>query len=497
MSDEVLYNNEEMTQPLQPDLWNLTLLSVKAARAAGLQYVESGKFASRREVPKYEENSQGWSTTTSGRTFGSSDAGPINWKYMFGEKKGTLTYIGIDEIPVLAAGVEQVLKISMDDPEFEKKLVRFPLGDPGSEERQGYLRSTFISFVTDIISRAEATGAYSDNELLAIYLPLERARFAEQLSGDVVVPIALTALNATEPLELAPDVWIEPLDKKMQMARAVDWQGGGRVSPYVIAAATHAVVIRDVTLDNRDPFLRWRNAEDDIDVTRVNLALQCLHIARGREAGYAQILVRPKDWADSWVHDLPAVARIGEYHRYPHRFDQAAWTQEKILVQKNVVGQLPQMFKALEGAEENVRVAARRALNTVLRSDDEDVTLDATIGLECLLGGGDKTEITHRIAQRAAAALVTEDWTPGLIYTYVKKIYSHRSAIVHGVKDKDRVRTASIQVGETKYSTSSVARWILRALLSNLLLADQAWTPRELDERILSALLPPRADSKG
>jgi hypothetical protein len=487
-----VYNNEPMNQPLQPKLWALTLPALREARAAGRLYIESGNYVLKQDRPKYEENDQGWSTTTSGRTLTSSEDGPVNWSYMFGEEKGTLSYIGIEEIPALATALETIVEFAVNDSEFESRMMALPLAHLDLEQRQRYLRSTFISFVGNIISRAEAIRADSDDELLAIYLPLEKARFADELSGDVVVPIALTALEAMQPLELAPGVFIEPLDIPMQIARAVDWQGSGRVSPYVIAAATHAVVIRDVTIDNRDPFLRLRNAEDAIDLARVNLALQCLHIASGRRAGYAQVLVRPKDWADRWHHDLPAVARVGEYHRYPHRFDEGAWNQEKVPVQEQVTARLPQMYKALDGAEENVRVAARRALSTVLRSDDEDETLDAAIGLECLLGGGDKTEITHRIAQRAAAALA-DDWKPDFIYGCVRKVYAHRSAIVHGVKERERRKTASIELDGTKYRTSTVAQWLLRMLLTNLLLADKAWTPQELDERILIALRPPQS----
>lgn len=484
-----------MNEPLQPELWTLTLPAIRAARAAGLRYVESGRYVSRREVLKYEENAKGWSTTVLGSTTSPSSDDPINWSYMFGEKKGPLIHIGIDEVPELSKAVEQVMNRSMADAEFERRMSGFPFGDPGSEERGRFLQIGFVGFITDIISRAESTAADSDAELLASYLPFERARFADRLSGDLVVPIALTALDATKPLELATDVWIEPLDQNMQRARAVDWRSGGRVSPYVIAAATHAVVIRAVTVDNRDPYLRRRNASNDIDVTRVNLVFQCLHIASGRSVGYAQILFRAKDWADSWNEDLPAINRIGEYHRYPQRFDQGAWNDDKILVDKDVMDSLPKMFKSIEDAEENVRVAARRALNAVLRSDDEDETLDATIGLECLLGGGDKTEITHRIAQRAAAVLAAEGRDPDVIYAHVKKIYAHRSAIVHGGKDNTRAKTALIEVDGTKYSTSSVARWILRILLSNLLLAERMWTPQDLDKRILSALLPSRSDS--
>jgi hypothetical protein len=51
--------------PLRPDLWAVTLPAVRAARTKGLEHIASGRYFSKMDVPKYEENKYGWSTTTS------------------------------------------------------------------------------------------------------------------------------------------------------------------------------------------------------------------------------------------------------------------------------------------------------------------------------------------------------------------------------------------------------------------------------------------------
>jgi hypothetical protein len=45
-------------------------------------------------------------------------------------------------------------------------------GEPGSDKRKRQIKVEYVRFVTDIISRAEAMGVTSDDDLLAIYLLL-------------------------------------------------------------------------------------------------------------------------------------------------------------------------------------------------------------------------------------------------------------------------------------------------------------------------------------
>ncbi|TFB63465.1 hypothetical protein E3N86_04605 [Cryobacterium sp. Hz7] len=402
---------------------------------------------------------------------------------MFGVSVGTFAQIALDEVPELISACNVVSEIAMSDVKFEQSISLLASGEQDSVKRIEQVKFEYVRFVMHLIARAEATGAESDEDLLSIYLALERARFADELIGDLIVPIALTALKTNETFQITEDIWIEPIDADMQRARAEPILSGDRVSALVVAAATHAVVVRNVKFDNRDYFDR-RFRRNEIDLNRVDRVIQCLHIATARDTGYAQAYVRPVDWADEWEHDLPAIWKIAKYHRYPDEFDAGGWNEDKVAVSQALLDEIPVMFTALESSPANVQLAARRAMRAVLRDDDEDKTLDATIGMEALLlSNNDREEMTHRMAQRAAAAL-TADYPPQIVYGLVKKVYEHRSKIVHG-----RVRkTSMIRIEEVPYPAQDIAALLLRLLLGNLLRSENPWTPEQLDLKLLQAL---------
>jgi hypothetical protein len=137
-----------------------------------------------------------------------------------------------------------------------------------------------------------------------------------------------------------------------------------------------------------------------------------------------------------------------------------------------------------------VRLAARRLAAAQARSDEDedDRTVDACIGLEALLGEG-RDELTHRLALRAATVLATrsdEAVDARVVYGLVKKVYSHRSAVVHGsASDKHKV----IKVNGTEWSASAVAVFLLREVLRDALTGE--WTPSSLDDRLLQSLRSP------
>lgn len=471
------------SEPLQPELWRVTLPAVRAARVKGLELIATGTYVSRLDVPQYETNEHGWSTTTSRDRLVDREGSPVNWGYMFGRKRGYFAAMAWSEVPELQAAAEQIRDIALADPDFEKSISLLSRGERGSTERAEQIEFEYVRFVADIIARAEATNASSDDELRDIYLRLERARFAHELRGDVMVPIALTPLGLSEPLQVAEDAYIQPLDQATQRARAESAMYEGRVSAHVVAAATHAIVLRDVTFANAVWSLR-RFGHVELDLSRADRVVQCLHILTARDTGYAQVIVRPRDWADDWIHDLPPIWKITTLHRYPEEFDHGGWNKPQVPISEEDLQPIPQLYAALTAAGANVQLAARRAMRAVLRSDDEDETLDATIGIEALLlANNDRDELTHRMAQRGAAALAT-DYAPEVIYRLVKKVYEHRSAIVHG---RTR-RQSTINVGGQSYPAQQVAALLLKILLLNLLTADEPWTPEALDARLLAGL---------
>lgn len=238
--------------PLRPDLWQITLPAVKAARTKGLDHIASGRYVGSLSVPRYETNKQGWSTTTSDEGFFDRKGTPPNWDYMFGPTPGAFAAISFDDVPELKHAAEQVSQIGLSDERFAACISFLADAKQTVSERKDQIEFEYIRFVTDIIARAEAVGAAADNDLLDIYLRLEKARFAEVLTGDLVVPLALTSLDLPGVLQITDRVSIEPLDEATQRARAVSAMYAGRISAHVVAAATHAVVVKGVAIANAD-----------------------------------------------------------------------------------------------------------------------------------------------------------------------------------------------------------------------------------------------------
>lgn len=227
--------------------------------------------------------------------------------------------------------------------------------------------------------------------------------------------------------------------------------------------------------------------DEPIPLDAADLVCQALRIVTDIDVGYAQVLSRPLEWADSWVHDLPPLTTVRTLRHYPEWFDDYGWLRERNPIGRSALEALPATVAALRAAPAHVGLAARRLSLAATRPADDDRTVDACIGLEALLGDG-RDELSLRLALRAATALGTrhvDPLDPQTIYAAVKKVYAHRSAVVHGTPG-DKSRTMTLE-GRT-YVTADVAVLVLRAVLADALSRPGGWTPKTLDSALLAAL---------
>jgi hypothetical protein len=213
-----------------------------------------------------------------------------------------------------------------------------------------------------------------------------------------------------------------------------------------------------------------------------------LRIVTEVDTGYAQVLRRSLDWADRWEHDLPPLEVVATIRRYPDKFDNYAWLERPKRIRREVLNRIPEIFMALRAAKPNVRLAGRRLSLAALRDEDDDRTIDACIGLEALLGEG-RDELSHRLALRAATALGTRPtnaYDAQTTYDVMRKVYSHRSAVVHGTNG-DKSRTITLK---QEFATADIAVSLLRELLTDALTRPGGWTAKSLDSTLLAALKP-------
>jgi hypothetical protein len=475
-------------EPIHPALWETTLPAVRAAWAAGREYIASGnKYVPKIGRPQYKENDSGWPATLAPDALSISDDKLTDWSDMFGTAGGQFTRVVIEDVPVLSSAIDHVVALAEADGEFAQGINPFAHSE-NVEWRESQLRFDYQkNIVAAMIARAEALGVESDDDLLGIYMQLERARYWCELVGDFVAPVQLTDFGDDERIDLGADVHIERLTRDLQCARAPKFVYSREVNPYLTTAATHAVVVRDVKIDNSTYGRRVLGGLYGIpvinpgDVAKVDRAIQAIHVITENPTGYTQTFVRPDGSADRWTADLPPVSNVQEPNNFPPE-TTAGWNVAREPIERNLIGELQPAFAALTTAPKFVGLAARRSIRAMMRTNDEDRALDATIGIEALLLDN-SPELKFRMALRAAAALC-DDYHAAAIFALAKNVYDHRSEIAHGAE----IKKATFEYDGTTWKSAEIAPFLLRALLRNYLLSTKPWTKSDLDDRVLAAL---------
>lgn len=470
-----------MSEPIWPGFWELVLRALGPAREAGRAYIDSGRYVSKVDTRKYRESDQGWPLVVGDRV---GADGPPDWSSIFSLKPGKYSNVLIDDVPPLAESIRGAVELAERNEDFATGLSYLWCVED-AERRHFYAQIEFISIVGAILGRAEALDVEDEEDLLALYLQVERGRFQSELTGDIIVPLVMTSFETADPVHLIGSYWLEPLNEELHRARALSMHHTDSVSPWIAAAATHAIVERNAIFPNTmwPPNVGRGSTPSPVPLDTVNQILECIHIATGKKSGYAQVVVRSDDWVSSsgWLGSLPHVWRAATMKAYPDEFD-GGWLRPKEPITSEDVSDIASIIAGLTQSPSNVQLAARRCLRSTFRADIEDEILDATIGIEALLSQ-DRDELTHRMSQRAAAALASE-FRADAIYNLLKQVYTQRSQIVHGSTPKN----SKVKFGDAEFWTNHIGVFLLRHLLRNYLLAEEPWTPATLDALILERL---------
>jgi hypothetical protein len=405
---------------------------------------------------------------------------------LFGPTAGELTPFSYSDVPELADLIDYVTSRT----DLAERLDLVPDQTPvPAEAAMWFVKLQAADLVLSVIDRARALGRpYDPDALLTAYQERERSILAPELDADLVAPLVLTRLELDEPLELGEDVRLERLDDAIQLARARDHYTIEAIPTVVSGAATHAVVIKGVKIDNSSWVNRmWRGGGPTIPFEKLDLVIECLRVVAHTSTGYAQVFLRPIGWADRWRHALPPVVAVGVFRRYPASFDNYGWLNSMPLVSADQLAALPKVVQSARNAGKARRLALRRLSLADLRGDDDDKLVDACIGIEALLSN-DSIEIAHKIATRGATALATRSSKPidaQKAFRMFKTVYARRSDLVHGTGKDNK---AVFELNGTKIRTSALAFILLRQLLLSLLTSDFPWSIQDLDEELMLSL---------
>lgn len=474
---------DRRTEPRNLELWNLTRAAVRALEAAADAHLASGGWRPRVPLPTVRSFNSGWPDLQRSRLFPAEDA-PTDYSALVGMTRGNFQPIAYHDVPALIALMDYVR--GRDDLRSRLSLTS---ATGNTEREEQWLTYEVTNLPLSLLDRARATGASTDDELLDLYLQREREWLLDPLPVEYVIPLTLTALDLDGRLVVDQSTRIEPLDAATQAARAPDGFSISGVPEPVVGAATHAIVLSGHQIPNPGPTPRLVSRLDEpLPLAEADLVCEALRVVTDKDVGYSQVLRRPLGWADLWVHDLPPLTTVATLRRYPERFDNYGWLREPDPIGHGVLQELPTVVAALRAAPARLRLAARRLSLATTRPDADDRTVDACIGLEALLG--DKSgELSHRLALRATVVLATRPADhpadAHAIYDLVKKVYKHRSAVVHGAPG-DKSRT--LDINGWSGPTADVAVMLLREVLADALRRPGDWRPASLDDEVLTAL---------
>lgn len=324
-----------------------------------------------------------------------------------------------------------------------------------------------------------------------IYQEWERSILLEKLPINMVVPI-LGLVFSFDWLEIGNNAFVERMGELLQLARNSRSTYTVSTHETVIGAATHSLVLRDWTIANRT-FDQRQEAMNDIaayatPILEIEKFFAALRSEISVETGYSQIVATPIGWADSWQAHLPHV-EVVTVRAYPDHFEKHSWLRTPPTIDENTCRNIAETFSVLKNPPDNRLVLAARRLNAAfLRANEEDSILDITMGLETLLTSDTRTEITYKLAMRAAGLSTIEQFeelSPEDVFKHCKRIYDYRSDVIHGSKKAEKKRIIKLSGGEA-IPIVRLGVKILRCVIRTLSHHVEYLNPEKLDKLVIS-----------
>jgi hypothetical protein len=321
----------------------------------------------------------------------------------------------------------------------------------------------------------------------AVLTPLLKRLVEPSLPIAIAVPIAMVRFDFDR-LRLAPNAFVLRMSPALQKAR---WSGKSYAASGhdgVLAAATHAFVLTGWSIPNDDYIGLARTLSERTESAReaIDALFAALRLETGLETGYAQEIRLARGWRTDHHLGRPEVFAVGA-RRYPEAFDHWGWTRDEVpLVSRDQMRRVGALHVAsTRDKGERFDLALRRLNAAMTRDDTADAILDATIGLEILLGDSDGQAISWKLRMRAAAlaSLSGEQDSIEATREAMTRIYEVRSAIVHGLTGRKRNITPGDAAAARLLATSQ-----LRAVLKTLIEQPRFRDPLVIDRELMLGL---------
>ena len=189
---------------LHPEIWVHAYPAIAAARTRAHEYLASGGWCPREDVPKMTVNKHGWPWLSIDK-FDKSN--PRKISALFGRTAPATGHFSYADVPEIS----NFFSYCQSRTDLVGSLL------PPPDFTLDWLHDLFIQhLIFGVLDRCEAIGAKTESEVRQVYKVAERSIFLTSLPAEVVVPIALGAFDFKGPLLIDGDVRIESLDDATQ-----------------------------------------------------------------------------------------------------------------------------------------------------------------------------------------------------------------------------------------------------------------------------------------
>jgi hypothetical protein len=328
----------------------------------------------------------------------------------------------------------------------------------------------------------------NEDLLKSIYSEVENFIYLENLNFDISIPILFLHFECEE-CHISENIVLRKIGEEYHKARLILKSYSPPIADALISSATHELVFKNYFIKKgKKYFDNNLSNENAYPLQKFELFFNAIKIVTNHNSGFAQLLVYPYGWTDSFYMDLPNLKGTS-VRKYPNYFDNFYWTNDSFPKITDIeLKQIGIVYTNLLTNENNkIQIANRRLRYSYLRDSEEDSILDIIIGLETLLSDNEKSELTHKLALRAAKliSIFNQDSNAIEIFELVKKIYAFRSAVVHGSSKIDSKREIKIKNETKPINTIEIANNYLREVIGILIKHPKYLEPKEIDKLLL------------
>ncbi len=389
---------------------------------------------------------------------------------------------------------KRLIQFVTDRPDLRRRFVGDEFNDQANPFDKSIVDFTITLKIKNAIDRFIHINKCFEpdlNKIKNILEPIINYIFNKKLFIDIIIPILFIKFDF-DSIIITDNVEISNMDDALQQARNMRNVKSYNVSIHdsVLSSATHALVLKNWSVENSVTDLQFRTLYSPhvYPLPQINKFFGSIRIVTGFNTGYAQLLALSKEWANNYTYDLPYIEGA-TIRSYPNRFEDYYWNSTSIpLVKEAEAKQIGEIYlKLIEAKENSIDIAVKRLNTCLVRDNEEDSVLDATIALEALLSDDGHQEMTHKLAMRIAFLskfFDDNDKTPDKVFKDVKDIYSYRSAIVHGSTKLDKKRMIKVD-NENKVEAQTLVVEYLRLLLRLLIENEKYRDPKTIDRELL------------